>query len=113
MEWTVWNIIPWDEAWLYWLISGPIPIDQGIDAITDYLTDFIGHNNSVRKALYSLAHLTKEDGSSLSVVGKKVVSGVMKRYLHDDQILKLSLQIFRNIVPMGKNVYDCGSFNVN
>ncbi|KAI0238010.1 hypothetical protein LSAT2_011360 [Lamellibrachia satsuma] len=81
-------------------VERPIPIDQGIDAITDYLTDFIGHNNSVRKALYLLAHLTKEDGSSLSVVGKKVVSGVMKRYLHDDQILKLSLQIFRNIVPM-------------
>ena len=85
------------------MVSGPIPVDQGIDAVTDYLMDFIGDDKSVRRALECLMHLTQEDGSTMNPMAKKVVTGVMKRYLKDAQILKLGLQIFRNITPMGEH----------
>ena len=64
--------------------------------------DFIGDDKSVRRALECLMHLTQEDGSTMNPMAKKVVTGVMKRYLKDAQILKLGLQIFRNITPMGE-----------
>lgn len=76
-----------------------VPRDRGIMPVVEYILDNLINESCVKQGMQYLAELTKEENSTLSDSGKRIVAKAMKDYVQEADIQVWGCTILNNIVP--------------
>lgn len=87
---------------VYLFIPGPVPRDQGVLKVLEYLANHIDFESCVSQALEYLLELSKtEEGLYLDPKGKKLVAMAMKNNMTDVNVQVAGCYVLNSLVIAG------------
>ena len=90
-------------------VLGPVPRDQGVLRVLEYVANYIDFESCVSQALDYLLELSKtEEGLHLDPKGKKLIAMAMKNNMTDKNIQITGCNVLNSLVIAGLYSYTSG-----